>query len=175
MGRFLLGIVIGWALLALGVSLYLYLGFAPVATASSPFPFERKIVTMALDARMKKEAPKQPGLPATPENLTAGAHTYRDDCAVCHGLPGQPKTHIAAGMYPPPPQLFHGKGVTDDPVGYTYWKVTNGIRLTGMPSFSTLSDAQRWQVSQFLANANQLPAAATQVLTAPAAAPGTDH
>jgi len=26
---------------------------------------------------------------------------------------------------------FKGKGVTDDPAGVTYWKVANGIRLTG--------------------------------------------
>jgi hypothetical protein len=37
------------------------------------------------------------------------------------------------GMYPQPPELFKGKGVTDDPAGETYWKVANGIRLTGMP------------------------------------------
>jgi thiosulfate dehydrogenase len=46
-------------------------------------------------------------------------------------------------MYPKPPQLFHGKGVTDDPVSESYWKVANGIRLTGMPAFKTkLSDTQ---------------------------------
>ena len=167
MGRFFAGLVIGLVIIALAAFVYLYFGYAPVATASAPLPFESKIATMALDARMKKEAPKQAGLPATPENLMAGAHIYRDDCAVCHGLPGQAATIIAGGMYPKPPQLFHGKGVTDDPVGDTYWKVTNGIRLTGMPSFAKLSDAQRWQVSQLLANATNLPAAAMEVVRAP--------
>jgi mono/diheme cytochrome c family protein len=61
-------------------------------------------------------------------------------------------------MFPSPPQLFHGNGVTDDPVGETYWKVANGIRLTGMPAFrGSLTDEQLWQVSQLLANANKLP------------------
>jgi hypothetical protein len=50
------------------------------------------------------------------------------------------------------------KGVTDDPVGETYWKVKNGIRLTGMPSFDgALSDTAMWQVSLLLLQANQLP------------------
>ena len=68
MGRFLAGLVIGLVIIALAAFVYLYFGYAPVATASPPLPFEREITTMALDARMKKEAPKQAGLPATPEN-----------------------------------------------------------------------------------------------------------
>jgi mono/diheme cytochrome c family protein len=57
------------------------------------------------------------------------------------------------------------KGVTDDPVGETYWKVKNGIRLTGMPGFSdSLSDAALWQVSLLLLQADKLPPSALQVL-----------
>lgn len=88
----------------------------------------------------------------------AGAVLYKGQCAVCHGLPGAANTAIAAGMFPHPPQLFQGKGVTDDEPGETYWKVANGIRLTGMPGFrSTLKDDQLWQVSLVLAKANELP------------------
>jgi len=71
---------------------------------------------------------------------------------VCHGLPGQPPIDYATTMFPKPPQLFRGKGVTDDPASETYWKAANGIRLSGMPSFKTkLSDTQLWQVSELLA------------------------
>jgi thiosulfate dehydrogenase len=49
----------------------------------------------------------------------------------------------------------------------TYWKVDNGIRLTGMPAFAgTLSDTQIWQVSQLLANGAKLPDAVSQFLWA---------
>ena len=55
---------------------------------------------------------------------------------------------------------FKGKGVTDDPAGVTYWKVANGIRLTGKPGFgNSLSKEQMWQVSLLLANSDKLPAA----------------
>ena len=41
------------------------------------------------------------------------------------------------------------RSVTDGPVGHTYWKVANGIRLTGMPAFAkSLSENQMWRVSQ---------------------------
>jgi mono/diheme cytochrome c family protein len=55
--------------------------------------------------------------------------------------------------------------VTDDPVGVTYWKVKNGIRLSGMPSFdSALTDQQRWDVSAMLARADELPPEAQATL-----------
>ena len=38
----------------------------------------------------------------------------------------------------------------------TYWKVDNGIRLTGMPSFRhILSNTEMWQVSLLLSQADQ--------------------
>ena len=58
--------------------------------------------------------------------------------------------------------------VTDDPPGESYWKVSNGIRMTGMPSFhESLSDTQMWQVSLLLANADKLPASANLILAQP--------
>lgn len=70
-------------------------------------------------------------------------------------------------MYPEAPQLFVHK-VTDDPAGETYWKVANGIRLTGMPAFKdSLSETEMWQASLMLANADKLPAAATEILKQP--------
>jgi mono/diheme cytochrome c family protein len=71
-----------------------------------------------------------------------------------------------------PPELLVGKGVTDDSPGETYWKVANGIRLTGMPGFSqSLSETQMWQISLLLANADKLPHSVTAVLRGQPEAP----
>ena len=161
----LIGFVMGVVLLPACAFFYILFGYAPVATAAPPLPLEKRLASMALKERIGREAPKNAAVPPTDENLMAGAKVYREDCAVCHGLSGQPKTAIAKGMYPPPPQLLRGKGVTDDPVGETYWKAANGIRLTGMPAFKgSISDPQLWQVSQLLAQANHLPGAVSQFL-----------
>ncbi len=161
-----IGFVIGLVVLPACAFFYIRFGYAPVATAGPPLPLEKRLASMALKARIKREAPKEVPVSPTEENLMAGAKVYREYCAVCHGMSGQPKTATAKGMYPPPPQLFHGKGVTDDPAGETYWKVANGIRLTGMPAYKgSVSDLQLWQVSQLLANANHLPPAVTQFLS----------
>lgn len=158
MKKFVLGFVFGLAAVALGAGLFFGLGMAPVATSAPAMPFERLLAGMALHSRIAKEMPAQVPIQPDEANLLAGARIYRTDCAVCHGLAGQPETAIAKGMFPHPPQLFEGHGVTDDPPGETYWKVANGIRLTGMPGYKgSLSDTQIWQVSLMLANADKLP------------------
>ncbi len=168
MKSFLIGLVVGIVLLPIVAFMIIYLGYAPVATSAPPLPLERTMAGLALDARIKREAPKQAPIQASEENLLAGANIYRDRCAVCHGLAGQPASATADGMFPKPPQLFRGKGVTDDPPGETFWKAANGIRLTGMPAYrSHLTDQQLWQVSLLLANADKLPPSARAVVSSP--------
>jgi mono/diheme cytochrome c family protein len=106
----------------------------------------------------------------------SGARIYKKDCASCHGIPGH-DVNFAKYMYPVAPPLWqkhtHGTkshvGVSDDEPGETYWKVANGIRLTGMPSYKhVLSTAEMWQVSLLLANADkELPDPVKAILTAP--------
>jgi mono/diheme cytochrome c family protein len=168
MRTFFLGLCSGLALILISGFAYIESGMAPVATAAAPLPFEKRITRIALHAVVAKEAPKNSPVAATEEAYRAGAHIYRLDCAVCHGLPGQEQTPIAKGEFPKPPHLFKGKGVSDDPAGETYWKVANGIRLTGMPGFKdSLSEEQMWQVSLLLANSDKLPASITAALQVP--------
>ena len=173
MGKFLLGLILGLVLLPVVVYFYFAKGIAPVSTSAPPMPFEKMFARMALHARLDKEVPKTVPIPGDEPNLSAGAQAYKDHCALCHGLPGRPQTAIASGMFPKPPKLMEGKGVTDDSPGETYWKVAGGIRMTGMPGFEkTLSTTQMWQVSLLCANADKLPANVKEALAgAPPAAP----
>ena len=169
----LVGLIIGLIAVPLCVYLYFVTGSAPVATAAPPLPFEKTLAHGALNARIAKEMPKSVPIPADEPNYLAGAEVYRENCAVCHGRPGETPTAIARGMFPKPPKLLEGTGVTDDPAGETYWKVANGIRLTGMPSFSdSLSQTQMWQVSLMLANASKLPESVKSALYRPTPQPG---
>jgi thiosulfate dehydrogenase len=158
MRLFIFGFVSAVALIIVAGFAYIELGLAPVATSSPPLPFERLITGIALDARVSKEAPTSSPIQPSDDVYFAGAKVYENNCAVCHGLPGQAQTPIAMGEFPKPPKLLEGKGVSDDPAGVTYWKVANGIRLTGMPGFaSSLTTDQMWQVSLLLANSDKLP------------------
>jgi mono/diheme cytochrome c family protein len=163
---FFLGLVLGSLVFPLIVVLYLVMGFAPAAATAPSMPFERFIAGTALEKRIRREAPHRDLSTFSTQDLASGAGIYKKNCAVCHGAYGQPAPAIAKAMYPEAPQLLTPEGmVTDDPVGVTYWKVSNGIRLSGMPSFGDiLTEPQRWQVSAFLARVNQLPAEAQGVL-----------
>lgn len=168
MRKFIFGLIVGVLLAPVCGYFYFRLGFAPVAASAPPMPFEKRIAHMALRARLKSEAPRKAPFAADEAALTAGAKVYVEHCAFCHGLPKQADTPAAAkGMFPPPPQLFNAdEMVTGDPAGDSYWKVENGIRLTGMPGFGkSLTATQMWQVSMLLATADKLPEPARAVLT----------
>ena len=169
MGRLLGGLILGAVLAFVAVFAYFATGIAPVATAAPPMPFEKTFANMALHARIDKEMPKTTPITADEPAYVAGAQIYKEHCAVCHGVAGVPQSAIAKGMFPKPPKLMEGKGVTDDSPGETYWKVSNGIRMTGMPGFeNALSTTQMWQVSLLLANADKVPSSAKDILTATA-------
>ena len=168
MRKFVFGLIIGLLIPAIVGYCYFRYGYAPVATSSAPMPFETKIAQMALEARIQKEAPKKDApFPANEIHLSQGAAIYSENCAFCHGLPNQKATLAAKGMFPLPPQLFNKEQmVTDDAIGVTYWKVSNGIRMTGMPGFGEmLSKDQVWQVSLLLKNADKLPPTVQAALT----------
>ena len=175
-GKFILGLLIGAIVVVVAAFLYFRLGPLPVAVADAPFPFEKQIVHVPLNARIRSEMKAAP-FGTSEDAFEGGAHVYMQDCASCHGTPGHDVAY-AAHMYPQAPQLWKkhkgGKvvGVSDDEAGETYWKVANGIRLTGMPAYNhILSDTQMWQVSLLLKNADQpLPDPVMQILSGGAAA-----
>jgi len=177
MGRILFGFIVGFLVLPLAVLFWLFNGKVPVSVADPPLPAEQRLTHTALDARIHREMPPRAAVDPDEHNLVAGAHVYVEKCAVCHGLHDRP-AGIGQNMYPAAPQLWekHGTrgvvGVSDDQPGETYWKVANGIRLTGMPDFKTqLTDTEIWQVSILLANADKpLPPAALSLLRGEAAA-----
>jgi mono/diheme cytochrome c family protein len=161
--KFFLGFFLALVLVFGGAWAYLQFGQPPVATADKPFPFEAQIVRVPLGARIKSQM-QTPPFDISEDVYEAGAHAYSQQCAACHGRPGA-DSDFARWMYPRAPQLWkkhaHGDvvGVSDDPPGETYWKIKNGIRLTGMPSYEhVLSADQMWDVTLLLKHADeQLP------------------
>jgi len=159
MKGFLVGLILGLLILPVVLFFYIETGQAPAAATDAPMPFEKFIAKGALKTRIKKETQDRELSTFNAGDLAAGAEVYRTNCAFCHGLPLQAPSAASQGMFPHAPQLFTAKEtVTDDPVGVTYWKVKNGIRLTGMPGFQkALTDQQMWQVSALMASADKLP------------------
>jgi len=169
-GKVFIGIAILLILLTTGAFAYLRFGPVPVAVSDKAFPFEKRIVRIAVRARIARQS-QNPPFAAGEAVFQSGASIYQQHCSMCHGVPAHDSS-LSRQMFPAPPQLWkkHGAkgvvGVSDDDPGFSYWVVSNGIRLSGMPSFShTLSDKERWEVSLLLKNADkEMPPEVARIL-----------
>jgi mono/diheme cytochrome c family protein len=73
--------------------------------------------------------------------VAAGGILFRKNCASCHG-----EDALGTGKRPSL-RTERVRGATD---GELHWLLTNGYLGEGMPSWSKLPDAQRWQLVRFL-------------------------
>ena len=165
--KFLFGIVIGICLLLLAGYLFATRGGLFMGATRGPLPMETSITHQALAASIGQSSGDQSPLPADQTILLAGARVYQqNDCFMCHGRLDQSAPDMAKRLYPHAPRLLPpGEGVTDDPVDTTHWVVKNGIRFSAMPAFEAkLTDAEIWQVSLLLRNADKLPPPVQEVL-----------
>jgi mono/diheme cytochrome c family protein len=160
------GFILGFAFTIIAAAACAYVaittGTIPAAADGKPLPLEHWAARTSLRATLAQNAPKGPNpVPLTDANLISGIGLYAQHCAICHGTAkgDASPSPVAKGEYPPPPQLA-SDGVEDDPEGWTFWKIENGIRWTGMPSWKTTLNAQQiWTLALFLKHMDQLPPA----------------
>ena len=74
-----------------------------------------------------------------------GKKLYAQNCSQCHG-------NNLQGIGPAP--ALTTASVKHAPPGELFWFITNGDLSKGMPSWSQLTNQQRWQVVTFLQSQN---------------------
>ena len=160
-----LGVVLALAVALIGAYFLVRSGFIPANADAKPGRLETWMAHTSLNATLRREAPKgENPMALTEKTLLDGVHLFAQNCAVCHGSAkgAASPSPIAKGLYQKPPQLATD-GVEDDPEGDSFWKITHGIRLTGMPSFGySLSDRQIWTLALFLKHMDKLPSPVQQ-------------
>ena len=77
---------------------------------------------------------------------------FADHCAVCHGNDGSGDTEMGRGLYPKVPDMRAAatQSLTD---GELFSIIENGIRLTGMPAWSTGTpegERESWELVHFI-------------------------
>jgi mono/diheme cytochrome c family protein len=77
-----------------------------------------------------------------PESVAAGSLVYRDHCSQCHRADA-----MGDGHKKPPLRSEHIRSATD---GDLEWFLRQGDLAHGMPSWSSLPEAQRWQLVTYL-------------------------
>jgi len=89
----------------------------------------------------KKAAARRNPLEADPEAAAAGAKLFAQHCAQCHG-------ETAEGGKKGP--SLRAPEVQQVAPGAIFWILTNGVVRRGMPVWSRLPDAQRWQLVSYI-------------------------
>jgi mono/diheme cytochrome c family protein len=89
---------------------------------------------------------------ASEDTLTAGREHFADHCASCHANDGSGNTDMGRNFYPKAPdmRLPRTQGLSD---GEIFYIIENGVRLTGMPGWSsgTLEgEKSSWQLVHFI-------------------------
>lgn len=96
--------------------------------------------------------------PRTVPNLAEGERLYQESCAGCHGAEGRGDGPTAAGLEPPPTDFHDRERAAQRSVYALYNTLSLGIAGTAMPSFSQLSDAQRWELAFYVSQLQYSPA-----------------
>ncbi len=122
-------------------------------------------LSCALGSARKSDAEKRrhgSGLASAPESAhtrrnpyqgsadaaLAGEKLFKRHCAECHGVDARGREHAPA---------LDSASVYQAPPGDLFWFLTNGNLWRGMPSWSRLPDAQRWQIVSYLKTLRKPP------------------
>ena len=87
----------------------------------------------------------------TEENFLAAREHFADHCASCHGNDGSGNTEMGRSLYPKAPDMRVRTQQLSD--GEIFYFIENGVRLTGMPAWSTgTPEGERasWQLVNFI-------------------------
>jgi mono/diheme cytochrome c family protein len=95
---------------------------------------------------------------ATPEILASARAHFADHCASCHANDGSGDTEIGRNLYPKPPDMrvTATQQLSD---GELFAIIENGVRLTGMPAWSTGTPEgaeDSWHLVHFIRHLPQL-------------------
>ena len=90
-----------------------------------------------------------------PEDLDRGLILFDQQCARCHGAPGEAREAFAEGMNPlPPPLVQPGREWTTQQI---YWTTAHGVHMTGMPAFMfRMADVDIWAVAAWVKQMSDL-------------------
>jgi mono/diheme cytochrome c family protein len=158
------GAVAAYVVTAAVLASFVELGALPVQADVAPSRVEAKLFGHALHASVAWHAPTGGNpMPASEDNLAAGAALYRQMCSRCHGLSSESENSYGRSFYPPAPRLAFSRPTYSDTE--MFWIIKHGVRNTGMPAWGNLlSDDEIWRVVTLLREFNSLPDSATAEL-----------
>jgi mono/diheme cytochrome c family protein len=137
-----IGILAGAYIITTGVSARTQPGRLEALTA-------RTIRGVAIRARVRGVINP---VPLSDAVIAEGMEHFADHCVVCHGNDGSGETEMGRGLYPRAPdmRLPETQNISDAELFYI---IENGVRLTGMPGWSTGTkegETSSWHLVHFI-------------------------
>jgi mono/diheme cytochrome c family protein len=93
-----------------------------------------------------------------PDAIAAGARLFSDHCAKCHGSDA-----LGRGKRP----TLRGPEVQQASDGEIFWILKNGYLRRGMPTWSALPEASRWQIIAYVKSLGESDKASTNPTKGP--------
>jgi high-affinity iron transporter len=90
--------------------------------------------------------------PKRPPDLHLAASLYQTQCSACHGPLGQGDGPAGTSLDPAPSNFHDGQRMEQRSVYGLYSTITLGVQGTGMASFRTLSEDERWALAFYVSN-----------------------
>jgi mono/diheme cytochrome c family protein len=155
---FLLGVVATCAL-ALGAALVFVHQARGFSALDPPTMVERWLAREARSLALPADAKSRTNpINNSPESVAEGRAHWADHCFSCHANDGSGETALGKHLYPPAPdmRLAATQQLTD---GELFYIIQNGIRLTGMPAWSTGSahdEEDSWKLVHFIRHLPQI-------------------
>jgi len=147
-------------LAAVATLIVVWIGARGMSARAEPSRIETTIARTMRRLAMPREARdmKNP-VARSPDVIAEAMAHYADHCAICHGNDGSGDTEMGRGLYPKSPdmRLPATQSLTD---GELFYIIENGVRLTGMPAWSTGTEAGRtstWHLVHFIRELPRLP------------------
>jgi len=146
-------VLVALALIGIGLLTAAYIVTTGVSARPQPSRLEaitaRTVRSLAIRARVRGVTnPVQ----VSDAVIKEGMEHFADHCAVCHGNDGSGETEMGRGLYPRAPdmRLPVTQNLSD---GELFYIIENGVRLTGMPAWSTGTkegETSSWHLVHFI-------------------------
>jgi mono/diheme cytochrome c family protein len=147
---FALLVVIGAVLI---VVIFILIGSRGISAKVRPGKVETIVArTMRRLAIPRGDRSRRNPVAPAPAIVAEGMAHYADHCAACHANDGSGETEMGLGLYPKPPdmRLQATQSLSD---GELFYIIENGVRLTGMPAWSTgkpEGETATWHLVHFI-------------------------
>jgi len=137
----------------LGVATFIWLGSRGISAKAQPGRFETAIARTMRHLAVPRGARNiRNPVEKSSDVIKEGMAHYADHCAACRANDRSGETEMGLGLYPQPPdmRLPATQSLTD---GELFYIIENGVRLTGMPAWSTGTEEgnhSTWHLVHFI-------------------------